>query len=348
MTSAAPAMKAVAITHHLPVDDPASFVELSLPRPQPGAQDLLVRVHAVSVNPVDTKVRAPKALLGRPVERGPRVLGWDAAGVVEAVGAEVTRFRVGDRVWFAGDITRAGSNADYALVDERIAGPMPRTLSFAEAAALPLTTLTAAELLFDRLGFDPDGADAGRRVLVIGAAGGVGSVAVQLARLAGLHVIGTASRPESAAWARELGAHAVVDHARPLAPQLAGLGGEVDAVVLAADTDTYFDALPALLAPQGRVGAIVENRRPLNLDLLKAKSLSLHWEMMFTRSMFRTPDMDRQHGWLSRVAAMVDDGRVRSTVQRVLHGLTAANLRAAHAQVESGRTIGKWVVAAAG
>ena len=339
-------MKAIAITHHLAVDHPDALVDVELPDPVPGPRDLRVRVHAVSVNPVDTKVRAPKALLGQAVANGPRVLGWDAAGVVDAVGADVTGFRPGDRVWFAGDITRAGSNAGLVLVDERIASVMPTSLDFAQAAAMPLTTLTAGELLFDRLGFDPEGGDAGRRVLVIGAAGGVGSIAVQLARVAGLHVVGTASRAESAAWVRDLGAVHVMDHGRDLVAQLPEAGGEFDAVVVAADTDAWFDTLPSLLRPQGRIGAIVENRRPLNLDLLKAKSLSFHWEMMFTRSMFRTPDQDRQGALLARVARLVDEGRVRSTVQRVLKGLDAAHLREAHALVETGRTIGKVVVQA--
>lgn len=342
-------MKAVALTHHLSLDDPRALLDVELPVPQPGAHDLRVRVHAVSVNPVDVKVRAQPTRAGQPVEGGgPKVLGWDAAGVVEAVGPEVTRFRVGDRVWFAGDITRAGSNAELALVDERIAGPMPKTLSFAEAAALPLTAITAWEALFERLGFDPDGGDAGRRVLVLGAAGGVGSIAVQMARAAGLHVIGSASRAESAAWVREMGAHDVVDHSRlqELPAQLAAVGGEVDAVLLATDPDAYVAVLPALVKAQGRVAAIVASKAPVDLNALMGKSISWHWEMMFTRSMFRTSDMDRQGALLARVAALVDAGTLRTTVQRVLKGLDAMHLREAHALVESGRTIGKVVVQA--
>jgi NADPH2:quinone reductase len=337
-------MKSIAITRHLAASDPAVFVEIEQPMPTPGPRDLRVRVHAISVNPVDAKVRAPKELLGQPVEGGARVLGWDAAGVVDAVGAEVSLFRPGDRVWFAGDVTRPGSNAEFVLVDERITGPMPTSLGFAEAAALPLTAITAWEGLFDRLGLDPDGADAGKRVLVVGGAGGVASIAIQLARVAGLQVIATASRPATADWVRAMGAHAVIDHRRDMASELAAHGGEVDHVFLAADTDSHFPALPALLKAQGSAVAIVGSKKPLELGLLMAKSLTFHWELMFTRSMFRTPDMQRQHDLLARVAEWVDAGRIRSTLGRVRSPISVATLREAHMQLESGSTIGKWVI----
>jgi NADPH2:quinone reductase len=333
-------MKAIVLNQPLPINDPLSLVDAELPVPAPRERDLLVRVRAVSVNPVDTKVRqSPQA-----TQAGPRTLGWDAAGVVEAVGAGVTLFKPGDAVYFAGDITRPGGNAEYTLVDERIAALKPATLDFAQAAALPLTAITAWEALFDRLGLSPDGASAGQRVLVIGGAGGVASIAIQLARQAGLHVIATASRPETEAWVRELGAREVLNHRGDLVAQLEAAGGPVGHVFLTTDTDAYFPLLPQLLAPQGRVCGIVDNREPLPLNLLKPKSQAFLWEMMFARPMHQTPDMIEQHRLLTRVAQWVDAGQVRTTLQKVLRPINAANLRAAHAQVESGTTIGKVVL----
>ena len=231
-------MKAIALTRYLPIDDPQSLVDIELPQPKPGAHDLLVRVEAVSMNPVDTKVRAPKPQ----VEAQPKVLGYDAAGVVEAVGDGVTLFKPGDAVWYAGDITRSGSNAQYQLVDERIVGRKPANFDFANAAALPLTAITAWELLFQRMRFDADGADRGRSLLIIGGAGGVGSIAIQLARRAGLVVIATASRPETIEWCIQMGAQHVIDHRQPLKPQLQALGfSEVDAIVNFADTAPYWE-----------------------------------------------------------------------------------------------------------
>jgi len=336
-------MKAVALTRYLPISDPESLIDVELPNPEPRAHDLLVRVEAVSVNPVDTKQRAPKP----GVEAHPKVLGYDAAGVVEAVGADVTLFKPGDAVWYAGDITRPGSNAQYQLVDERIVGHKPKTLDFARAAALPLTTITAWELLFDRMRLDLDGADAGKSLLIIAGAGGVGSIAIQLARRAGLVVIATASRPETVEWCQRMGAQHVIDHRQPLAPQLAALGfATVDAIANLADTDRYWTTMGELIAPQGRIGLIVEPKGPLPIGgVFKIKCATIAWETMFGRSRFGTPDMIEQHRLLDRVAEWIDKGELKNTHTATLGTINAANLRKAHAQLESGTTIGKITLA---
>ncbi|MET0225435.1 MAG: zinc-binding alcohol dehydrogenase family protein [Dokdonella sp.] len=332
-------MKAVGFTRYLPIDDAQALLDVELATPEATAHDLLVRVEAVSVNPVDTKVRSPKAH----VEAEPKILGYDAAGIVEAVGAAVTLFKPGDAVYYAGDVTRSGSNAQYQRVDERIVGTKPATLDFAQAAALPLTTITAWELLFHRMGYDADGADAGKSLLIIAGAGGVGSMAIQLARRAGFTTIATASRPETVAWCRAMGADHVVDHRQPLAAQLESLGfAQVDAIVNLADTAKYWQAMGELIAPQGRFGLIVEPSAPLNLgDPLKAKCVSIHWEMMFARARFQTADMIEQHRLLERVAALIDAGELKSTHSATIGTINAANLREAHRQLESGTTIGK-------
>lgn len=332
-------MKAVALLRYLPVADPECLIDVELPRPEPGPHDLLVRIEAVSVNPVDTKLRAPKPQ----IETQPRVLGYDAAGIVEAVGSDTSRFRPGDPVWYAGDVTRQGSNAQYQLVDERLVGRKPATIDFAQAAALPLTTLTAWELMFDRIGLDADGGDRGTRLLVIAGAGGVGSIALQLARRAGFITIATASRPETMDWCRTMGADRVIDHRQPLAPQIKALGfDDIDVALNFAHTDRYWDELGTILAPQGHVGLIVEPTGPLRLgDPYKAKCIGIHWEFMFARSRFRTRDMQRQGEILDRVADLVDAGELRSTLTETLFPIDAVNLRTAHAQLESGRTIGK-------
>lgn len=332
-------MKAIVYTQHgLPIEDPQSLHEIELPQPAPGPQDLLVKIHALAVNPVDTKLRR-----GVPVQQ-PRVLGWDAVGEVVATGAAVTRFRPGDQVFYAGALDRPGSYAEYHLVDERIAGHKPGTLGDAAAAALPLTSLTAWELLFDRLGV-PEGGGAGQSLLVMGAAGGVGSILVQLARrLTKLRVIGSASRPETRQWLLDLGAHDVVDHSQPLAPQLAALdAAEVDLVASLTHTDQHYTQLVAALKPQGRLG-LIDDPAALDVLPLKRKSISLHWELMFTRSLYQTPDMLRQHEILERVAALVDDGTLRSTMNEHYGVISAANLRRAHALIESGRARGKVVL----
>lgn len=336
-------MKAVALTRYLPIDDPQSLFDVELPEPVPGAHDLRVRVEAVSVNPVDTKLRAPKPQ----VESSPKVLGYDAAGVVEAVGAAVTGFKPGDRVYYAGDVTRPGSNAQYQLVDARLAAPMPRSLDFADAAALPLVAVTAWELLFQRMPFDSEQGGRGKSLLVIAGAGGVGSVAIQLARRAGFTVIATASRRESADWCRAMGARHVVNHREPLAPQLAALGfAAIDAALNLADTDAYWDELGTLLAPQGHVGLIVEPRGALKIgDPYKAKCIGIHWEFMFARARFQTADMAEQGRILARVAALVDAGELKGIRRETLRPINAANLREAHRRLESGGSVGKLTLA---
>jgi zinc-binding alcohol dehydrogenase family protein len=335
-------MKAIVHRQNLPITSPDALLLVDLPEPTPGPRDLLVQVEAVSVNPVDVKVRA-----GMPVPEGQhRVLGWDAAGTVIGLGSEVPGFAVGDRVWYAGAIDRAGSNSERQVVDHRIASRMPQSLSFAEAAALPLTTITAWELLFDRLGVPQGGA--GQRLLVVGAAGGVGSILVQIARqFTQLEIIGTASRPETRDWVLGLGAHHVVDHRQPLNEALGAAGlGPVHLVASLTRTEHHYPALVEALAPQGRLALIDDLSGPLDVRLLKGKSLSLHWELMFTRSRFQTEDIGRQGELLAEVAATIDAGRIRTTLQRNFGPLSVGTLREAHAVVESGTSIGKAVLTA--
>jgi len=335
-------VKAVALTRYLPIADPESLVDVTLPDPVPTGHDLLVRVAAVSVNPVDTKQRAPSAK----VEAQPRVLGWDAAGTVAAVGPEVTLFKPGDEVYYAGDVTRQGSNSELQLVDERIVARKPRTLDFAQAAAIPLTAITAWECYFDRMKIDPGGAHRGASLLIIGGAGGVGSIGVQIAKVAGLKVIATASRPETVAWVKDLGADHVVDHSQPLRPQIEALGLKfVDYIANFNDTDRYWEQVGDLIRPQGAISLIVGNRGPLAQEGVRGKSAAVCWELMFTRPRFQCPDMIEQHRLLTRVAELIDGGRIRGTLRETLHPINAANLRAAHAKLESGQMIGKLVVA---
>ena len=332
-------MKAVALTHYLPIADPQSLFDIELPSPAaPTGHDLLVRVKAISVNPVDAKVRAPKAT----VEATPKILGWDAAGVVEAVGAAVTLFKPGDEVFYAGDITRPGSNAQLQLVDERIVAHKPRTLDFAEAAALPLTSITAWELLFDRFGIDPHGKHRGRSLLVLAGAGGLGTITIQLAKRAGLVVIATASRADSIAASREFGADHVIDHSQPLPPQLAALGyPQVDYIADFVDVNLYWDVMMQIVAPQGKIGLVTTPKGPVDLEPLKNKSASVHWEFMFGRPMHKTEDMIEQHRLLSEVARLIDAGELRGTLRERLSPINATTLREAHRRIESGRTIGK-------
>lgn len=333
-------MRVVAYTASLPIEDTASLQDMSLPDPRPDGRDLLVRVHAVSVNPVDTKVRRRTDPDGEP-----KVLGWDAAGVVEAAGPGCTLFRPGDAVFYAGSIARSGSNGELQLVDERIVGPKPASLSFAEAAALPLTAITAWEMLFDRLQVRRGGEPDGDALLLIGGAGGVGSIAIQLARrLTGLRVIATASRPETRQWCLDLGAHDVVDHRGDLAAQLEAIGaGQVRTVFSTTNSDDHWPAITAAVAPQGRVG-LIDDPGPIDVGLLKRKSASLHWEFMFTRSLFGTPDMKAQHRLLAEVSGLVDAGVLRTTLAEHFGAIEAANLRRAHALIESGRARGKIVL----
>lgn len=335
-------MKAVGFYRYLPIDDPESLLDLELPAPTPAGRDLLVEVKAIAVNPVDYKSRAPRPQ----VETAAKILGWDAAGVVKAVGPDATLFRPGDAVYYAGSRTRPGCDSELHLVDERIAGRKPRSLGFAEAAALPLTTLTAWEALFDRLGISRTGADAGRAVLIIGGAGGVGSIAIQLAkRLARLTVVATASRPESATWVRGLGADEVIDHTQDLAAQLGALGRpDVDYILCLNSTDHHFPAFAPLIKPQGKICAIVGTQKPVDLAPLMAKSVTFAWELMFTRPMFQTADMRAQHDLLDEAAGLIEAGVLATTVTTRLGAINAANLRRAHALLEGGHVIGKIVL----
>ena len=336
-------MKAVALTRYLPISDPESLVDVTLPDPKPAGHDILVKVEAVSVNPVDTKQRAPNPK----VETTPRVLGYDAAGTVAAVGPEVTLFKPGDEVYYAGDVTRPGSNSELQLVDERIVGKKPKTLDFAQAAAIPLTAITAWEAYFDRMKIDAGGKHRGASLLIIGGAGGVGSIGIQIAKVvAGLKVIATASRPETIAWVKELGADHVVDHSKLLRPQIEALGLKaVEYIANFNDTDRYWDQLGDLVAPQGAVCMIVAPKGPMSQDAVRGKSASVCWELMFTRPRFKTPDMIEQHRLLTRVAELIDGKKIRGTLRETLRPINAANMRAAHAKLESGATIGKLVVA---
>lgn len=339
-------MKAIGYQQCLPIENPSALMDLDLPTPSPGSRDLLVDVHAISVNPVDTKIRQRAT----PPPREYRVLGWDASGVVKAVGSEVTLFKPGDEVWYAGARDRPGSNAQQQLVDERIVGHKPRSLSHAEAAALPLTLVTAWELLFDRLQVTRltagetagDGAEA---LLIIGAGGGVGSILTQLARqLTSLTVIGTASRSETRQWVQDLGAHFIVDHAQPLAPQLGAIGHpQVRYIAALTQTEQHLAAIIAIIAPQGRL-AVIDDPRQLDIMPFKQKSVSIHWEFMFTRSLFATPDIQAQHLILEEAAHLVDQGQLKTTLVNNFGPINASNLRRAHALIESGQSRGKIVL----
>ncbi|MDO6388185.1 zinc-binding alcohol dehydrogenase family protein [Uliginosibacterium sp. 31-12] len=333
-------MKAVAYQNILPIEHSDALLDLELPEPQPGPHDLLVEVSAIAVNPVDTKVRKSAA----PAAGEFKILGWDAVGRVLAVGAEVTLFKAGDRVWYAGSIARAGANSQRHVVDARIVGHAPQSLPDAQAAALPLTGLTAWEMLFDRLEVK-QGGTSDDAILIIGAAGGVGSIMTQLARqLTGLTVIGSASRPETQAWVRELGAHHVIDHSQPLSEELKRIGiPQVRYVVSLTQTDQHIAQIAECLAPQGRFG-LIDDPAPFDIKLLKRKSVSLHWELMFTRALFNTPDMVAQHQILDRLAALVDAGQIRSTLGEHFGPINAANLKRAHALLESGKARGKIVL----
>lgn len=332
-------MKAIAFTQHgLPIEDPDALLDMDLPKPTPGPRDLLVEVHAVSVNPVDTKIRAGSGATE------PKVVGWDAVGTVREVGRDVTLFQPGDKVFYAGSIVRPGSYSEFHLVDERIVGRKPKSIDNAHAAALPLTSITAWELLFDRLGVEEGGGE-GESLLIIGAAGGVGSILVQLARqLTKMTVIGTASRPETQAWIKQLGAHHVIDHSQPLVAQLEQIGvGEVTHVASLTHTDSHFTQLIEALRPQGKL-ALIDDPKTLDVVPMKRKALSLHWELMFTRSLYETPDMIKQHELLNRVADLIDQGVLKTTLGEHFGTINAANLRRAHAVVESGKAKGKIVL----
>lgn len=334
-------MRAVAYNQAGSIERADSLLDIELPDPDPAGRDLLVEVKAVSVNPVDVKVRQSAVRTGE----GWKTLGWDAAGLVRSVGSDVTAFKPGDEVYYAGSIARDGSNSELQLVDERIVALKPKSLSWAEAAALPLTAITAWEALFERLDVRKKVSGAANAVLIIGGAGGVGSVAVQLARqLTDLIVIATASRPETQAWVREMGAHHVIDHSQPLAVQVEALGIGTPAFVFSTThTDRHLGQIVELIAPQGRF-ALIDDPDVLDVMPFKLKSVSIHWELMFTRSLFETPDMDEQSKLLLEVAELVDEGKLKTTATKVLSPINAANLKTAHALLESAATRGKIVV----
>lgn len=311
--------------------------------PVAGARDLLVRVLAVAVNPVDTKIR--KTLGGVPLET-PRILGFDAAGIVEAVGAEVSGFAVGDEVFYSGDVTRAGSNAEWQAVDARLVARKPAGWTFEEAAAVPLVGLTAWELLFERMGIDAAGKDRGKEILVINGAGGLGSALIPLARSAGLRVVATASRPESVAWCQTHGADAVINHREPLRPQMEALGiSGFPYIANLYDTEAYWETTADLLAPLGTLGLVVDSPNPLPIgNPFRLKSPRIVWEYMAARSMFQTPDLHRQGEILTEIAGLCDQGAFPKIVTRVFDKISAANLREAHAAMESGTAHGKWVL----
>ncbi|ELQ6216717.1 zinc-binding alcohol dehydrogenase family protein [Cronobacter dublinensis] len=330
-------VKAIAVNP----DAPESFIEVTQPMPQPGDYDLLVEVKAVSINPVDTKVHASLQKNGL---QEPRVLGWDASGIVTAVGSKVSGFKAGDEVYYAGDITRPGSNASHQLIDARIVGHKPRTLSWAAAAAIPLTALTAWEGLFERLNIQDSGED--KTLLIIGGAGGVGSLAIPFARLRSkVKIIATASREDSAQWCRDRGADLVVNY-RDLPGELAQHDIKfVDYIFILNDTDGHWAAVSQLIAPQGHICSIVENAHPLDQDALKSKSAALHWEFMYTRSMYQTADMARQGEILNEVAKLADAGEVESALSETFHGLSVESITDAHRKVLEGHMRGKVVVA---
>lgn len=334
-------MKAVGYRKPGPIAEADSLVDIELPRPTPEGRDLLVEIRAVSVNPVDYKVRRSTA----PVGDDWKVLGWDAVGVVVATGPDATRFKPGDEVYYAGSITRPGSNAEFHRVDERIVGRKPASLDWSQAAALPLTTLTAWETLFDRLEVTRPVPGATPAVLIIGGAGGVGSIAVQIARrCTDLTVIATASRAETADWVREMGAHHVIDHSRPLAPQIADLGFGAPALVFSTThTGEHALAVADLISPQGRF-ALIDDPETFDIMAFKRKSVSIHHELMFTRSIYQTPDIAEQGRILDAVADLVDAGRIRTTLTERLGPINADNLKAAHARLEAGTVRGKIVL----
>ena len=334
-------MKAVGYQKSLPIETADALFDFETAKPEPTGRDIRVAVKAISANPVDYKVRKRAA----PPQGETKILGYDAAGVVDAIGPDVSLFKPGDEVFYAGSIQRQGTNAEFHLVDERIVGRKPKTLSYAQAAALPLTSITAWELLFDRLGAVPGKSLDPRTLLIVGGAGGVGSILIQLARrLTGLTIVATASRPESQAWCRELGAHGVIDHAMPMKDQIEAL--KLPPVALVAsltNTDQHYKALADIIAPQGKYG-LIDDPPEFNVGVFKGKAVSIHWESMFTRSSFQTADMIAQHQLLNDVAELIDHGVLRTTLDQTFGTINAANLKRAHALLESGKSRGKIVL----
>jgi zinc-binding alcohol dehydrogenase family protein len=334
-------MKAVGYTKSLPIDAADALIDFETAKPEPRGRDLRVAVKAISANPVDYKVRKRAA----PPAGETKILGYDAAGIVDAVGPEVTLFKPGDEVFYAGSIQRQGTNSEFHLVDERIVGTRPKSLSFAQAAALPLTSITAWELLFDRLEAEPGKSLDPRTLLIVGGAGGVGSILIQLARrLTGLTVVATASRPDSQKWCLDLGAHAVIDHSRPMKEQIDQLKlPPVGLIASLTNTEQHYKALAEIIAPQGKYG-LIDDPAEFNVGVFKGKAVSVHWESMFTRSSFQTADMIDQHYLLNDVADLIDKGVLRTTFDQSFGTINAANLKRAHALLESGTSRGKIVL----
>ena len=334
-------MKAIGYTHSLDINEPNALMDLEIDKPSASGRDLLIKISAIAVNPVDYKIRQRV----NPEGGEPKILGWDAVGEVVDIGSDVTKFAVGDRVYYAGDLTRPGSNAEFQLVDERIVGKAPKSLSDSDAAALPLTTITAYELLFDHLALSQQSEKSDEVVLVVGAAGGVGSIMLQLLKvLTGATVIATASRESSKSWVQELGADYVVDHSKPMAEQIKALNiGEVTHVASLNNTHQYIESFVEVMKPKGKL-ALIDDPESLDVAKLKQKSLSLHWEFMFTRSMFETDDMAEQSRLLSDVASLIDEGKIKTTVGKHLGKINAANLIEAHKALEEGSAIGKLVL----
>lgn len=335
-------MKAIGLYRYLPIDNSESLIDLVLEKPKATGRDILVQVKAIAVNPVDYKVRSPKGK----VEENPKILGWDVSGIVEEVGEDCTLFQPGDEVYYAGDFTRQGGNSEFHLIDERIVGRKPISLNFSEAASLPLTSITAYESLFERLMISQNKEDnKDKSILIIGAGGGVGSIAVQLAKTVGLTVIGTASRPESAEWVKDKGADFIINHYEAFEPQLKSLNmNHVNYILCLHSTEKHWGNMAESIAPQGKICSIVETNESLNLTLLKSKSVMFAWETMFTKSMYQTDDMISQHHLLNHVAELVDNDVIHATVNKRLSPINAENLREAHAWLETGAAIGKVVL----
>lgn len=335
-------MKAIGFKQSLAINEKDSFIEFEIEKPKPTGYDLLVKIAAISVNPVDFKIRQNAAK--DTILETPKIIGWDAVGTVEAIGEKVSNFKKGDEVFYAGDINRSGSNAEYQLIDERIVGFKPKKLSIAEAAAIPLTGLTAWESLFDRIKVNPE-TDKGKTVLILAGAGGVGSISIQIAKkVAGLTVIATASRVDSENWCKEMGADYVVNHYQ-LKEDLEKIGhNQVDYLLDFVDLAGYWEIAAEIIKPQGHIVSITGSSKPLNLDLLKSKSVSFSWEFMYTRSMFTTKDMDKQHQILNKLADLLDVGTLKTSLTTTLNGFTVDNLKKAHQMQESGKTIGKTVI----
>ena len=338
-------MKAIGYTQSLPVNDSACLIDIELPTPTASGHDLLIQIKSIAVNPVDCKIRNNVT----PEVNHYKVLGWDAVGEVVSTGELVSSFKSGDMVFYAGDLNRQGCNAEYQLVDERIVGKKPKSLTDSEAAALPLTAITAWELLFERLAIKQQAPDSKSCsddvILIVGAAGGVGSILVQLAKaLTGATVIGTASRKNSAQWVKNLGADHVIDHSKPMLAQINQL--EINPVTHVASlthTDSYLDSYVELLAPMGKI-ALIDDPKSVDISKLKQKSLSLHWEFMFTRSMFKTKDINEQQNILNKVSELIEQGVIRSTMGKNLGSINAENLRKAHEEIESNKSIGKIIL----